>query len=157
MTASASFRQLLGSFATGVTVVTARHDERHVGMTASALASVSLDPPLLLVCVGRQARLHAALAAGANWVVNILSADQRALAERFSHGLDDPFSGVAYVEDEHGVPRLDGVVAHIACRPWHMDEAGDHSVFFGEVVSGDTFDRPPLLHIRSQYTRPDTT
>jgi flavin reductase (DIM6/NTAB) family NADH-FMN oxidoreductase RutF len=148
------FRRLLSSFATGVTVVTARAPDPEgqlVGMTASAVASVSLTPPLLLVSVGTDARLHRVLAGDAWFTLNVLAANQEALSHRFASGETDLFTGVAYELDDHGVPLLHGVVAHIQCRTWRGVSAGDHTVYFGEVVGGRTFDRPALVHYRSLY------
>ncbi|MBI2401292.1 MAG: flavin reductase family protein [Gemmatimonadetes bacterium] len=147
------FRQLLGRFATGVTVVTALDPSgRPAGMTATALASVSLDPPLLLVCVGLQAEFHKAMSAAARFAVNVLAADQEHLSRQFAATGREHFAGVAHHAGPHGLPLLDGVVAHVFCDRWDRHEAGDHTVFFGLVTGGETFERPPLVYFRSQYT-----
>jgi len=147
------FRQLLGRFATGVTVVTALDPSgRPAGMTASALSSVSLDPPLLLVCVGREADFHEAISAAPRFAVNVLAADQEQLSCQFAATGGDHFAGVAYHAGPDGVPLLDGVVATVLCDRWGKHEAGDHTVFFGLVTGGETFERPPLLYFRSRYT-----
>lgn len=149
----ADFRKLLGCFATGVTVATAKDGSgRPVGMTASAVAAVSLDPPLLLICVSHSAKFHRALRSGTGFALSILASDQQALSEHFASGLEDPFAGVRYHLDEHGFPLLEGAVAHIHCGQWSAYEAGDHTVFFGEVIGGTAYDRPPLIHYRSRYT-----
>lgn len=147
------FRHLLGRFATGVTVVTALdRSGRPAGMTASALSSVSLDPPLLLVCVGLQAEFHKAMSAAARFAVNVLAADQEHLSRQFAAVGGDHFAGVACHAGPHGLPLLDGVVAHVFCDRWSRHEAGDHTVFFGLVTGGETFERPPLLYFGSRYT-----
>lgn len=147
------FRQLLSRFATGVTVVTALDPQgRPAGMTASAIASVSLDPPILLVCVGRQADFHGAINAARHFAVNVLAADQEPWSRRFAATEGDHFAGVAYRAGPEGVPLLDGVVAHLWCERWGQHEAGDHTVFFGLVSGGQSFERPPLLYFRSGYT-----
>jgi flavin reductase (DIM6/NTAB) family NADH-FMN oxidoreductase RutF len=147
------FRKLLGCFATGVTVATAKDaDGRLVGMTASAVSAVSLDPPLLLICVGHSATFHRALRGGTGFALNILATDQQALSEHFASGFDDPFEDTAYHIGDHGFPLLDGVVAHIICGQWSAYEAGDHTVFFGEVIAGQAYERPPLIHYRGRYT-----
>jgi flavin reductase (DIM6/NTAB) family NADH-FMN oxidoreductase RutF len=147
------FRQLLGRFATGVTVVTTLDPGgRPAGMTASALASVSLDPPLLLVCVGLQADFHKAMSGAARFAVNVLAADQEPLSRQFAAVGGDHFAGVAYHAGPHGLPLLDGVVAHVFCDRWSRHEAGDHTVFFGLVTGGVAFERPPLLYFGSRYT-----
>ncbi len=150
---STAFRQLLGRFATGVTVVTTLDaGGRPAGMTASALSSVSLEPPLLLVCVGHQADFHQAISAAPRFAVNVLAADQEPLSRQFAATGGDHFAGVGYRAGPHGVPLLDGVVAHLLCDRWGHYEAGDHTLFFGLVTGGETFDRLPLLYFRSRYT-----
>ena len=147
------FRQLLGRFATGVTVVTALDPSgRPAGMTASALSSVSLDPPLLLVCVGLQAEFHKTMSAAARFAVNVLAADQEHLSRQFAATGGDHFAGIAYHAGPHGLPLLDGVLAHVFCDRWGRHEAGDHTVFFGLVTGGEAFERPALLYFRSGYT-----
>lgn len=149
----AAFRQLLGHFATGVAVVTTLDSlGRPAGMTASALSSVSLDPPLLLVCVGHEAEFHTALSAAPRFAINVLAADQEHLSRRFAEKGGDHFAGVAHRAGPGGVPLLDGAAAHVYCDRWGRHEAGDHTVFFGLVTGGETFDRPPLLYFRSRYT-----
>ena len=127
------------------------------GMTASAVAAVSLEPPLLLICVDRDAKFHAAVGAGLGFALNVLASDQEQLSQIFASSATDPFSKVESHRASGGFPLLDGVVAHIICAAWGSHEAGDHTIFFGTVIEGEIFDRPPLLHYRSQYTtiRPD--
>ncbi|HEX9579967.1 MAG TPA: flavin reductase family protein [Gemmatimonadales bacterium] len=147
------FRQLLGRFATGVTVLTTLDPEgRPGGMTASALAAVSLDPPLLLVCVDRGTDFGAVLAPAATFAVNVLARDQEALSRRFAADGVDRFAGVKWTPGPGGLPLLDGVVAHVLCENWDRRDVGDHTVFFGRVIGGTAFDRPPLVHLRGGYT-----
>ncbi len=146
------FRQLLGRFATGVTVVTARGPGGGpVGMTASSVASVSLNPPLLLVCVDRTHDMHAALEAGQHFVLNVLAADQEALSRRFAEDDENRFDGVGYKENRHGIPVLDGALASIECVKQTAVPGGDHTVFFGLVTGGNVTDRRPLLYYRGGY------
>jgi flavin reductase (DIM6/NTAB) family NADH-FMN oxidoreductase RutF len=148
----AQFRQLLGRFATGVTVLTTRTpDGRPLGMTASSVASVSLDPPLVLACVSLIHDMHAALEAGSHFVLNILAADQEALSRRFAEDMDDRFEGVGYRPSKHGIPLLDGVVTTIECVKQSSTPGGDHTVYFGLVIGGSVTDRPPLLYYRGGY------
>lgn len=147
------FRQLLGRFATGVTVVTARGPGGGpVGMTASSVASVSLDPPLLLVCVDRTHDMHAALEAGQPFVLNVLAADQEALSRRFAGEEENRFDGVGYKENRQGVAVLDGALASIECVKQTAVPGGDHTVFFGLVTGGTVTDRRPLLYYRGGYS-----
>jgi len=149
---AALFRQLLGRFATGVTVITTRNAAGEPeGMTASSVASVSIDPPLLLVSVDRKNVMHDALARSSHFVVNVLAADQEALSRRFAEVESKRFDGVAFHTSRLGLPLLDGVLAHIECARDAVVPAGDHTVFFGLVTGGVVTDRPPLLYYRGGY------
>jgi flavin reductase (DIM6/NTAB) family NADH-FMN oxidoreductase RutF len=146
------FRQLLGRFATGVTVLTSRSPKGEpIGMTASSVASVSLDPPLILVSVEKVHDMHAALESGTHFVLNILSSEQEALSRRFAGDEPDRFRGVSYHENDRGIAVLDGVVAHVECEKRSAVPGGDHTVFIGLVVGGDATDRRPLLYYRGGY------
>lgn len=150
---SSQFRQLLGRFATGVTVLTTRTpDGRAIGMTASSVASVSLEPPLLLVSVSHEHDMHAALQSAQHFVLNVLAADQEALSRRFAVDHPDRFSGVGFHLNKHGVAILDGVLASIECEKHAQVPGGDHTVVFGLVVGGAVTDRSPLLYYRGGYT-----
>lgn len=151
---ASQFRQLLGRFATGVTILTTRGPGGEpVGMTASSVASVSLEPPLVLVSVDKINDMHAAMEATTYFALNILSAEQESLSRRFAAS-DQPsqrFHGVSYRENARGVPLLEGVVAHIECLKHAAVPGGDHTVFLGLVVGGDATDRRPLLYYRGGY------
>jgi flavin reductase (DIM6/NTAB) family NADH-FMN oxidoreductase RutF len=148
----ALFRQLLGRFATGVTVLTTRSPGGEpIGMTASSVASVSLDPPLVLVSVDRRHEMHAALEAAQHFVLNILAADQEALSRRFAADEPNRFGGVGFHPNKQGIAVLDGVLAHIECEKQTAIPAGDHTVFIGLVVGGSVTDRRPLLYYRGGY------
>ena len=146
------FRQLLGRFATGVTILTARDAARRAwGMTASAVAAASLRPPLLLVCVDREREVHPVLESSGYFGLTVLSAEQEILSRRFAELESGRFDGVPHHEGLHGVPLVDGGVAHIVCAHHATVPAGDHTVFVGRVVGGETFDRRPLLYYRGRY------
>ena len=148
----AQFRQLLGRFATGVSVLTTRGpDGASVGMTASSIASVSLHPPLLLVAVDHANDMHGAMLAADRFVVNILAHDQEALARRFAAETTNRFDGVGYRENRDGLAVIDGALAHIECRKHAAVPAGDHTVFFGVVTGGEVTERRPLLYFRGGY------
>jgi len=148
----AQFRQLLGRFATGVTVLTTRDQAgRPVGMTASSVASVSLNPPLVLVSVDQKNDMYPALQAAQRFVLNVLAADQEALSRRFAEEHPNRFDGVGYQRSKHGIPVLDGVLASIECEKQAEVPGGDHSVFFGIVTGGSVSDRRPLLYYRGGY------
>ena len=129
------FRQALGMFATGVTVITARTPEGVlVGLTANSFNSVSLAPPLVLWSLSRAAASLPQLTAGSHYAVNILAADQKLLAERFaSKSVVDRFSGVAFTEGSGGAPLLHGAAASFECFNRSRYEEGDHVIFVGEV------------------------
>ena len=146
------FRQLLGRFATGVTVVTTRGAGGDpVGMTASSVASVSLDPPLVLVSVDRQHEMHGALEDAPHFVLNVLATDQETLSRRFAGDEANRFSGVGFHLNKQGIAVLDGVLAHIECERQSVIPAGDHTVFIGLVVGGSVTDGRPLLYYRGGY------
>ena len=148
----AQFRQLLGRFATGVTVVTTRDPQgRPIGMTASSVASVSLDPPLLLVSVSQEHDMHPALKVAPRFVLNVLAADQEEISRRFAAEHPDRFDGIGYHETRQGIPVLDGVLASIECEKQAEAPGGDHTVFFGLVTGGSVTDRSPLLYYRGGY------
>ena len=146
------FRQLLGRFATGVAVITARTpDGRDVGMTASSLSSISLVPPLVGVSVDREADLHAVLHAAPRWAVNILAADQEELSRRFAIRGPERFDGIGHRRTSSGLAVLEGVVAHLECERWAEYPGGDHTIFVGRVSGGEPGDGSPLLYFRGGY------
>jgi len=149
---AAQFRRLLGRFATGVSVLTTL-DARGApqGMTASSIASVSLDPPLLLVAVGHANDMHQAMLGARQFVVNILAADQEALARRFAAEASNRFDGVGYRESRFGIPLLSDALAHIECAKHAEVAGGDHTVFLGLVTGGEVTERKPLLYYRGGY------
>ena len=147
-------RQLMGQFATGVTVVTAVDGEGNkAGMTASAVAAVSLEPPLILVCVNSKDPLHPVLKNAAAFAVNVLANDQESLSRRFADKAADRFAGVDCSAGPSGVPLLAGALANLVCVPWSTHSGGDHTIFVGQVIQGAAFDGDPLLHFRGNYAR----
>lgn len=149
----AVFRQLLGRFTTGVTVVTMHlPDGRPAGMTANSLASVSLRPPLVSVCIDHAAELYAPLLAAPGFVINILEASQESLSRRFAARHFDRFDGVGYHTSPAGHPVLDGVLAWIECAPQATFPAGDHTIVVGQVLNGGTTNGAPLVYFRGGYT-----
>jgi flavin reductase (DIM6/NTAB) family NADH-FMN oxidoreductase RutF len=150
----ADFRALMGSFASSVTVATSTDTSgAAAGMTATAISSVSLEPPMLLICVGNTSSFHGVMQDASQFALSVLAHDQASLSEHFAASHPDPFSGVNYERDDDGFILLQGAVAHIRCLIRHAYEAGDHTVWFGEVVGGRVFDRPPLVRFRGTYTK----
>jgi flavin reductase (DIM6/NTAB) family NADH-FMN oxidoreductase RutF len=120
-------------------------------MTANSLASVSLEPPLLSVCVERQAELHDAILAAPGFAVNILESGQEALARRFADPHEDRFQGVGYQTGPQGEILLGGAIGYIGCRRYAQYPGGDHSIIIGLVTSGSTVEGRPLLYYRGGY------
>jgi flavin reductase (DIM6/NTAB) family NADH-FMN oxidoreductase RutF len=148
----ADFRQLLGRFATGVTIVTlSGSDGRPLGMTASSLASVSLRPPLVLVCVDHTAELHDVIAAAPEFVVNVLESGQETLSRRFADPYEDRFDGVGYHRSPDGLVLLDGALAYIECERYDQYPGGDHTIVLGRVIGGSVGAGRPLIYYRGGY------
>ncbi|WP_119153281.1 flavin reductase family protein [Caldimonas tepidiphila] len=131
---SLEFRAALGTFATGVTIVTARDaDGTLIGLTANSFNSVSLDPPLVLWSLSMRAGSMPVFQRGSHYAINILAADQRELAERFARKGEDRWAGVAWKEGVAGAPVLEGAMAVFECFNRSRYEEGDHVIFVGEV------------------------
>ena len=147
------FKQVLGRWATGVTIVTARDGDRVHGMTVSAFTEVSLSPPLVLVCADHAANTLPLIRAGGVFAVNILARDQEALSNRFASKKEEwsRFEGLETDRAETGAPLLRGTVANLDCRVVALHEHGDHVVCVGEVAAVRYFDREPLLYHRGSY------
>lgn len=150
----ASFRSVLGRFASGVTVVTAVDDggDDH-GMTVTAFSSVSLDPPLILACIDHAATLHPFLEGLTHFAVNVLSAEQEAISRRFAADELNRFDGVGYTRGVAGAPLIDDALAHLECRVHALVPAGDHTIVIGEVDAAITRDARPLLYYRGGYAQ----
>ena len=150
------FRHVLSHFASGVTVVTTWDaDGRPTGLTASAFTSVSLEPPLILVCVDHKAQSYPALRANGRFAVNILAAEHEAVSRRFASTSTDKFDAVAYRPGTLGLPLIPEALAHLECRTVHAYPGGDHTIFVGEVEAARARDGEPLLYFRGDYTRFD--
>jgi flavin reductase (DIM6/NTAB) family NADH-FMN oxidoreductase RutF len=150
-----SFRSVLGRFASGVTVVTVRDGEGHdYGLTVSAFCSLSLDPPLVLVCVDKTASGHGALVAASHFAINVLAEQQEAHSRRFSNKEErSRFEGVGFTRGAGGQPLLDDALAHLACRMAAQHDGGDHTIFIGEVEEASAAEARPLLYYRGGYAR----
>jgi flavin reductase (DIM6/NTAB) family NADH-FMN oxidoreductase RutF len=135
-----------------VTILTVVTAEGHpIGMTANSLASVSLRPPLLSVCVDHEADMHDVILHADQFVVNVLSSPQETLARRFADKHEDRFDGIGYHLSPDGLILLDGALAHIECHRHAEYRAGDHTIVLGKVVGGATSDGRPLLYYRGGY------
>lgn len=154
---AAEFRRILGHLATGVAVVSATDPATGAprGLTANAVASVSLDPPLVLACVERSADTHECIERAGAFAIAILGADDETLARRFAnYPSERKFESVAWHAEATGAPVLDEALAWVDCRVWAAYDGGDHTIFVGEVMAGEAMDGPPLLYFRGGYGRP---
>lgn len=147
----AGFKLAMSQFASGVTVVTTEHEGRAYGMTVASFASLSLRPPLVVVCIEKNVKSHDAIAASGRFGVSILGADQSGISNRFASKVDDKFDGVSVRRGELGVPLIDDAICAIECRVHQQLPGGDHTMFVGEVVDAQTTDSAPLVYFRSGY------
>jgi flavin reductase (DIM6/NTAB) family NADH-FMN oxidoreductase RutF len=146
-------RRILGRFATGVTVITTRSEGALYGMTANAVTSLSLDPPLVLVAVDRGAQMHGYLSACRCFAINVLSEDQEQLSRRFATRGPKEFADLKTVTAESGAPILADALAWVDCRVADVLAGGDHEIFVGHILAGDARDGRPLLFYAGQYAR----
>ena len=151
-------RTLMAHFATGVSVVAARHGPLLAGMTANAIATISIDPPILMASIARKAETHDAIVGSHSFGVSILANDQQALAECFAQPTTarklTRFCDATWNEAETGSPILEGALAYFDCRLTERQAVGDHTLFLGEIVAaGYRDDAAPLLWYGSRYRR----
>ncbi|MFP5225260.1 MAG: flavin reductase family protein [Actinomycetota bacterium] len=139
-------------FAAGVTVITSMNaDGGPAGMTATAFTSVSIDPPMVLVCANAESRTSAAIAEHGSFAVNLLAADDRPLAELFASRAADKFAEIDWTLEDPGVPVLAAALASVRCRVARTVQAGTHLVYIGEVVGADSTDGEPLIYLDGDY------
>ncbi len=147
------FRNALSRFASGVTVVSTRDAAgRPHGITVSAFCSVSLDPPMVLICIERTTASHYAFEESEVFVANILDETQRSLSERFAAPFTDKFEDVEFQPGLEGVPVLRDALTSLECRLKFAYHGGDHSIFVGEVEKVTVRDGKPLVYIEGEYT-----
>jgi 3-hydroxy-9,10-secoandrosta-1,3,5(10)-triene-9,17-dione monooxygenase reductase component len=161
--ASDTFRQVMGRFATGISVVTTFDGDLPAGITVNALSSVSLDPPLVMVALDRSRFITPMVRVLGRYAVNVLGEDQQALSDCFAHAPVSPgreaFCGAAWRPGPMGLPLLDGAIATLECTVVQTFSAGDHDLFIGRVDSLDATDDGaddgpvPLLYFRRHYLR----
>jgi flavin reductase (DIM6/NTAB) family NADH-FMN oxidoreductase RutF len=154
----AEFRRAMGSFVTGVTVITVDCEGEVHGMTANAFTSVSLDPLLVLVCVDHRARTHTHLHARKRFGVNVLAENQRGVSECYAlqsptHEHAEQKAGARFDRTQHGTPVLHAALAYLECRLHTAQDAGDHTIFIAEVEEVVVREGNPLLYFRGQYRK----
>ena len=146
-------RRIMGHFATGVTVVTAYENGEIHGMTANAVTSLSLDPPLVLVAVDKKAAMHATLVSSRCFALNILTEDQEPLSRRFASRGPKDVNDLTWIKSVGGAPILADALAWVDCRLTEILPGGDHDIFLGEILAGDARDGAPLLYFAGKYRR----
>ncbi|MEW6206797.1 MAG: flavin reductase family protein [Acidobacteriota bacterium] len=148
------FRRAMASFASGVNIVTTRSEENaKLGITVSAFSSLSLEPPLILICIDKRASIHDHLREGRHFAVNILAEGQESLSNRFASRETDRFNGIECAEGASGLPLIGGALAHIECRVVAAYPGGDHTIYVGEVEATRVSEGNPLAYFRGRYSR----
>lgn len=150
----AKFRRAMGQFATGVTVVTTRDAEgRPLGLTVSSFCSVSLDPPLVLVCVDNRSEAHDGFEASRVFGVSVLAEGQEEWSRRFAGGGVGKFAGATLSPGRHGIALVPGALAQVECQVVSSHDAGDHTIYVGQVVALSVNPGRPLVYHASGYHR----
>jgi len=145
-------RNLLGQFATGVTVITTRgQDGRKIGMTANSFSSLSLDPPLILWSLSKSAPSLADFMQAEYFAIHMLAQEHHSLSGHFARGSDDKFSGIAHRECERGLPLLEDVLATLICKNINQYEGGDHLIFIGQIEHYQQRHGDPLVFHAGKY------
>lgn len=146
------FRAALGRFASGVTVITTKDADGHLhGITVSAFCSVSLEPPLILICIDKNTGSHFALTETDSFVVNILRDDQQYISDRFASYLPDKFEAVKYRSGIDDLPVLEDALANLECRLVNSHDNGDHTIFVGQIEHTTINDGEPLVYWHGNY------
>lgn len=147
------FRSVMSHFASGVTIISTRHKGIDYGLTASAVSSLSLDPPMLLICVNKTSNTRAAIEASGVFAVNILGENQSEVARQFTTSRSDKFTGLSVSYGDLGVPLLDNILATIECRVVESVSGGTHTVFLAEAEAAQAREGMPLTYFRGRMGR----
>ena len=147
------FRSVMGRFASGVTIITTRYEGSDYGLTASAVSSLSLDPPMLLICVNKTSNTRAAIALSGVFAVNILHETQSEIARHFATASPNKFDGLSVSYGALGVPLLGDMLATLECRVTAEVPGGTHSVFLAEVYRAQASEGMPLTYFRGRMGR----
>lgn len=148
------FRRCMGLFATGVAIITTHHDGQNAGATVNSVASVSLDPPLVLWSIARTSRSFDVFQQSDGFIINILSKDQMDLSRHFASSTLDKFADVATTPGWNGIPAIDGALAHIECRNEVSYDGGDHVIKIGRAIKVRSFEGEPLMFVQGRYAVP---
>lgn len=147
----ADFKLAMSHFASGVTIVTTELEGKPFGMTVASFASLSLHPPLVLVCIEKSVKTHDAITSAGRFAVSILGAEQDGLSNRFASRIDDKFEGTEVERGELGIPMIANALTSLECYLHAQLSGGDHTIFVGEVAAIRTRTGAPLLYFRSGY------
>jgi flavin reductase (DIM6/NTAB) family NADH-FMN oxidoreductase RutF len=155
---AAQFKSLMSRWGSGVTVITMKSGDVVHGMTASAFCSVSLDPALLLVCVGKKQNSHKLMKDAGRFVVNFLAEDQHTLSDYFAKPRPEgkaQFDAVPHRLSDQGEPYITGALAHCECTVWSVADGGDHDVFIGQIQKIEVNERVenPLIYFKGKYRK----
>ena len=151
---AASFRRTMGQFASGVTVVTTRDASGQLlGLTVSAFCSVSLEPPLVLVCIDHRSEANRGLRESGRFAVSVLGEHQEEVSRRFAAPGSGKLDGFGFADGHEGLPLVPGALAHVECRVRSFHDEGDHAVWVGEVTRAAAHPGRPLLHHAGGYRR----
>lgn len=148
---SDQFKKVMRRFAANVNVITSADGDALNGMTATAVCSVSADPPSVLVIVNRDNRSHPIIKNSSSFAVNVLSAEQKHLAQHFASRPSDPFASIAHSIGKTGCPLIKGADAYLECVVIQETEVGSHTIFVGRIVASQTFNEQPLLYHAGEY------
>jgi len=152
----AKFRQVLGHFPTGVTVITARTEAGPVGMAVGSFSSLSLEPPQVLFCAGNGSATWPKIREHGSFLVNVLAEDQEDVCRIFASKAPDKFAEIGWRRSRNGNPLIDGALAFVDCRIAQVIESGDHSIVIGDVDELDVLhEGRPLVFFRGGYGRFD--
>ncbi len=150
---STLYRQVMGQFLAGVTVITATHNGVPVGMAASSFTSLSMNPPLVLFCPAKSSSTWASISDAGHYAVNVLAAEHEDVSKQMSSKSADKFAGLAWHTEVSGSPVLDDALGWIDCRTEHVYEGGDHWIVVGRVLALGWRDGEPLGYHRGAYGR----
>lgn len=148
------FRAALGSFASGVTVVTTKDADGNLhGLTVSAFSSVSMNPPLILVCIMKTTHSYHAFVESKSFVVNILSESQEEISNQFAFKHEDKFAGIDYDLNENGIAILKDCLVNLECTLKHSYDGGDHTIFVGQIENATINEGNPLVYWKGNYRK----
>ena len=147
-------RNVLGHFATGVTVITTQDKNANPsGLTANAFTSLSLNPPLALICVDKKAQCYSCFDESKIFAINFLNEDQETISRRFATRGADKFAHIEWHRSQNGFALIDGAIGYIECKIVQSHDGGDHTIYIGEIVSATAAEGRPLLFFKGKYHR----